>query len=695
MKFSSLFAAGALFASVFAHPLENEKRQNGCLAVTGISGGVQPRLEVRQMLNTKPNQWTLFMLAMRQWMDMSQSEKTSYFQIAGIHGVPRASWDSVGQCSSCDGADGYCPHDSVLFPGWHRAYMALFEQVFMGVVNSIANSYPDSSRPAMQGAAKTMRFPYWDWAAHPPSGLPTFPNVVTQKTVTVNGPTGSKTFTNPLFRYDFHDQSQMYYSPFTTWSVTYRYPNGNFYGAVSQTQKAVDAFANVRPTLQSQIYSLFTNCKDFRLFSNDASGSTAACSISLEGIHNTIHNTAGGPSSSTVSAGHMTYLATSAFDPVFWLHHMNVDRYFALWQKINPNSYGATQNAPGKTWTIAQGSSQNADSPLTPFHKDTSCNNFWTSNQVKDTKTFGYTYPEIANSDGSSGAIISYVNKLYGPSATATAGSSKRTAAPEPEIKKKRDILPHMLKNAQGKTYEYVANLQTPRYALNGSYNIYMFLGQPQSNDTTTWLSDPNMVGFYGVLSQPGMTDMNVSIAGAIPLTQGLTEKLGDGLLNTLASLHVTPYLTQALTWKIDAGGVSVDPAAVPGFQVKVYSSTATEPTSPEEFPVYGAYNMLTNVTQHKRGGFGHAVGSSSNLPQPYVIPVIPAAEESTVTSVAHSSTTVCPESATTATSAPTSGIATGESSSAIAKTTVTLRKTTTICTETPTTCDAPATATA
>ncbi|KAF2722531.1 Di-copper centre-containing protein [Polychaeton citri CBS 116435] len=694
MKFSSLFAAGALLGAAFTQPVENEKRQSGCLAITGVSGGVQPRLEVRQMLNTKPNQWTLFMLAMRQWMDMSQSEKTSYFQISGIHGVPRASWDGVGQCGTCSGADGYCPHDSVLFPGWHRAYLALFEQTFIGIVNSIANSYPDSSRPAMQGAAKTMRFPYWDWAAHPPSGLPTFPNVITQKTVTVNGPTGSKTFTNPLFRYDFHDQSQMYYSPFTTWSVTYRYPDSNNYGALSQTQKAVDAFANVRSTLQSQIFGLLTNCKDYKLFSNDASGSSDACPISLEGIHNTIHNTAGGPSSSTVSAGHMTYLATSAFDPVFWLHHMNVDRYFALWQGINPTVYGASQSAPGKTWTVAQGSTQNADSPLTPFHKDTSCN-FWTTKQVRNTNTFGYTYPEFANSDGSVGAIKSYVNKLYGPSATATAGSSKRTAAPEPENNKKRDISSQMLKNAEGKTYEYVANLQTPRYALNGSYSIYMFLGQPQSNDTTTWTSDPNMVGVYGVLSQPGMTGMNITISGSVPLTQGLTDKLGDGLLNTLSSLHVTPFLTKALTWKIDAGGVSVDPAAIPGFQVKVSSFTATVPTSPEEFPVYGNFNLLKNVTQHKNGGFGNTLGP---LPAPYVIPVIPAAEDSTVTSVIHSSTTLCPESSTAATTAPTSGAATGESSSsttATAKTTITLRKTTTICTETPTTCESPATATA
>lgn len=35
----------------------------------------------------------------------------------------------------------------------------------------------------------------------------------------------------------------------------------------------------------------------------------------------------------------MTYLDYSAFDPIFWLHHAMVDRCFALWQVLYPDSY--------------------------------------------------------------------------------------------------------------------------------------------------------------------------------------------------------------------------------------------------------------------------------------------------------------------------------------------------------------------
>lgn len=55
-----------------------------------------------------------------------QSELLSYYQIAGIHGRPYAAWDNVNGPQG-DYATGYCTHDSILFPVWHRPYLALFE----------------------------------------------------------------------------------------------------------------------------------------------------------------------------------------------------------------------------------------------------------------------------------------------------------------------------------------------------------------------------------------------------------------------------------------------------------------------------------------------------------------------------------------------------------------------------------------
>ena len=44
--------------------------------------------------------------------------------LPGVHGRPYTSWNNIGGQFSYTG---YCTHDSVLFPTWHRPYLALFE----------------------------------------------------------------------------------------------------------------------------------------------------------------------------------------------------------------------------------------------------------------------------------------------------------------------------------------------------------------------------------------------------------------------------------------------------------------------------------------------------------------------------------------------------------------------------------------
>lgn len=605
-----------------------EERQSGFLPVTGVPGATHPRLEIRQMLFNKPNQWTLLILGLQRFQQMSQSDRASYYQIAGIHGVPRVNWDGVGRCSDCSTADGYCTHDSILFPAWHRAYLALFEQQFMTVVNQVAREFPAWRVPWMTGAASTMRWPYWDWAASPRPGYNNMPTVVSQKFVTIDGINGKQTIINPLFRHDFRDPSQLVYSPFVNWQVTLRYPNSNANSASSTQQSAIAAFDSVRASLQDQVYQLMTTCDDFPHFSNDrADSSSTRCSNSLEGVHNTIHVNGGGPGSNGISAGHMTYLATAAFDPLFWLHHCNIDRLFAMWQAIHPNAYGGSQVARGSTWTIAQGSRQDLNSPLRPFHRNAG-GAFWTSNDVRDTRTFRYTYPEFSNSDGSANAIRGYINRLYGPSASATAGSSKRTAAPEPgmldnvldgAVDGALDSVSQVVKEAQadieasgllspfmasnGSVFQWVANVQTPRYALNGSYNVFLFLGEPDSEDPAAWMTEASLVGSYGVLAQPDMQHMDVVVAGSVPLTRSLTEKVGSGVLGTLTQTLVTPFLKDMLKWRIAGPQGAVDPAEVPSFQMAVVCSTSTVPDSDEEFPEFSDFFELPEITDGKPGG--------------------------------------------------------------------------------------------
>lgn len=302
----------------------NEKRQNAYIPVTGIkSGGVQPRLEVRQLYNTKPNQWNLYLLAMQRFKNQPQDNLKSYYQIAGIHGVPNIPWDGVSQNPNSKSAVGYCTHSSVLFPGWHRPYLALFEQTFFDNVQAIVQSFPAGpQRDAYAGAAETIRIPFWDWAAAPASGLPTFPLIISGKYANVNTPTGQQTILNPLFRYDFHplNANEMLYQPWSQWPVTLRWPTNNGSSttpASSQNNLAQDALENSRINRRDSLYNMFTLCSDYLEFSNDAATSSSqGCHTSLENLHNQIHSLTGGSNN-----GHMTWLWWGAFDPVFFLHH--------------------------------------------------------------------------------------------------------------------------------------------------------------------------------------------------------------------------------------------------------------------------------------------------------------------------------------------------------------------------------------
>lgn len=96
--------------------------------------------------------------------------------------MPYKPWDEKTDPATPE--EGYCTHDSLLFPCWHRPYMLLYE-VSLAYISS-AKSYltdilgqqvlyeimleevipklPESYRDKWIGAANTWRLPYWDWA---------------------------------------------------------------------------------------------------------------------------------------------------------------------------------------------------------------------------------------------------------------------------------------------------------------------------------------------------------------------------------------------------------------------------------------------------------------------------------------------------------------------------------------------------
>jgi tyrosinase len=121
--------------------------------------------------------------------------------------------------------------------------------------------------------------------------------------------------------------------------------------------------------------------------------------LNLEFIHNNIHNWTGGFGKYT---GHMAEVAVAGLDPIFFMHHCNVDRQFALWQALNPDdnkpqNWFANLDPPyydDGTWTIKQDAVDTPQTALAPFHKNETGECF-NSDDVKNWMKLGYSYPEL------------------------------------------------------------------------------------------------------------------------------------------------------------------------------------------------------------------------------------------------------------------------------------------------------------
>jgi hypothetical protein len=106
---------------------------------------------------------------------------------------------------------------------------------------------------------------------------------------------------------------------------------------------------------------------------------------------------------------------------------------------------------------------------------------------------------------------------------------------------------------------------QPSRFALNGSFQILLFLG-PYSSDPCTWHHDAHLVGIDGIFAsrslehcdncrqqdQNGLIDSDV-----IPLTTPLVscwrsrEEVGGMRLRSLEVAEVKPFLRRNLSWRV------------------------------------------------------------------------------------------------------------------------------------------------
>lgn len=223
---------------------------------------------------------------------------------------------------------------------------------------------------------------------------------------------------------------------------------------------------------------------------------------------------------------------------MFWLHHANVDRLFAIWQTINPDSYVKSTLATSGTATIIPNVTVvDENTPLTPFHSDTN-GTFWTSASSRETTIFGYTYPETV--EGNASCTRQAVNHLYG----STSGQ------PLPKKGKRSG------EQKDGIHYEWITNIRVAQNAVASTFSIFVFLGD-FNPDPKTWLSEPNLVGTHSVFKpfsyETADQAVGMIVAGTVPLSTALKSRNSTLAthVNTSNSTEIEAYLNDNLHWRI------------------------------------------------------------------------------------------------------------------------------------------------
>lgn len=356
---------------------------------------------------------------------------------------------------------------------------------------------------------------------------------------------------------------------------------------------------------QQRLYNLFTNYDNFTVFSNEGWAPDTTKYDSLENLHDNLHALLGG------FQGHMTIVPFSAFDPLFFLHHCNVDRLFALWQVFHPKSWIVPEVARVNSYTTSVGQLLDSTSALTPFYANHD-GDFWTSDMIRDTTALGYTYSELANSGISLSNMTSIlngqaqvariVNQLYGGySVNSIKTQSKRSERNHIRHGQGHDgwymgrgrrstaSLPvTKIISEQGKYREWIANIRVTRQALGGPFSIDLALGGPSKQalyvgSMSIFASPP------AIASMKKMAPGAEYISGTVPLTAALVDEVADGTVMSMEPGDVEPYLREYLTTRVvGADGTEADPAGVAGLNIEVVSWPVQATSSEAELPTWG-----------------------------------------------------------------------------------------------------------
>ncbi|KAG7128760.1 Tyrosinase like protein [Verticillium longisporum] len=507
--------------------------------VVGVKSGINPltretpaRRNISALYEEAGPQWDLYVDALKAMQRTNETDPLSYFQIASIHGQPYGPWPPGAAQTGAQ--QGYCPHNEALFGTWHRAYLSLYEQTLVKHAQEIAQTYPPRYRRQYVEAADRLRAAWWDWASDS-----RVPPVTTQKTVVINRPYGDGLrplrVLNPFYTYKYPQAAQDGdYGRFSGVGNTKRCTQqGNSY-----PKSANELLSKI--SLKSQVYTALSRAKSWSEISTSANGGS-----SIEGPHGSIHIRA-------ACGLDFVYLETSGFEPLFMLHHVNVDRFLAFWQVLHYENGKIEFNyKTDGLYATPKGTTVTAKSPLRPFENERGP---LTSEDMTNIGDWGYTYEPIEfwrQSPAEQKRVVTqYVNKWYGPQRQATAPRAvKARGVAEPQ---------------------YYANLEVERSELDLPAMVDLYVKGRHA-------------GSFALLGMP----MHGKSYEEIPLQQAIQDAAFS--LNITSALGMREVLNHHLEARITKpDGTLIPLEKVPSLKIDLEEVQVAAPETDEELPKFG-----------------------------------------------------------------------------------------------------------
>ncbi|GKT70874.1 tyrosinase 2 [Colletotrichum tofieldiae] len=370
------------------------------------------------------------------------------------------------------------------------------------------------------------------------------PTVVINKTV--SGMIQPTAVRNPLYRFKYPKSVlDGKFGAFDGVNYTKRcVKDGESYPATANEKLA-------NSTLKEKVYNVFVKASSF-----DEMISAQKQGANFEGPHSGVHLAA-------TCGQDLGFLSIAAFEPLFWLHHANVDRLIAFWQALHfENATMHFSYASSEMFATPAGTIVTPNYPIWPFMG--SGGSPLTSESVTHIRDWGYTYAPMRFWDQAPGetnmAVSRTVNSLYGPL--------------EQQQWQKRYPFTGLRTRKGVPRREYFAKVEVERSELELPCEVQLFL-------------KGKLAGSFTLLDMPkqGMS------YDTIPLRRGI-DAVGFGGLSTKSVLGAIEDGLQVVISKLNGTTTSLD--RVPSLKIEVEDVDVVPPDSLNELPKLGAARTRT-----------------------------------------------------------------------------------------------------